>query len=70
MLNKEEIENNKIPKIISKNNREYIFEKEYPNFLMYKDMITGVKECFNRQELNLMQKQKKIYNISPNKVKR
>lgn len=43
-----------IPKIISKNNHEYIFEKEYKNFIMYKDMITGVKECFTRQELGLV----------------
>lgn len=43
-----------IPKIISKNNHEYILEKEYQNFIMYKDMITGVKECFNRQELGLV----------------
>ncbi len=43
-----------IPKIISKNNHEYILEKEYPNFIMYKDMITGFKECFNRQELGLV----------------
>lgn len=33
----------KIPKIISKNNREYILVKEYPSFIMYKDMTTGVK---------------------------
>lgn len=44
----------KIPKIISKNNHEYIFVKEYPNFIMYKDMITGVKQNFNRQELGLV----------------
>ena len=41
-------------KIISKNNHEYIFVKEYPNFIMYKDMITGVKQNFNRQELGLV----------------
>lgn len=44
----------KIPKIISKNNHEYILEKEYPNFIMYKDMITGTRECFKRQELGLI----------------
>ena len=44
-----------IPKIISKNKNEYIFVKEYPNFIMYKDMITGAKECFNRQELGLIE---------------
>lgn len=44
----------KIPKIISKNNHEYILIKEYKNFIMYKDMLTGVRECFNRQELGLV----------------
>lgn len=44
----------KIPKIISKNNHEYIFVKEYENFIMYEDMLTHIKECFNRQELGLV----------------
>lgn len=60
----------KIQKIISKNGNQYIFEKEYKNFILYRNMLTGTRECFNRQDLNLIQKQKKIYNISPNKVKR
>ena len=57
----------KIPKIISKNNHEYIFVKEYKNFIMYEDMITHTKECFNRQELGLVKEQmertKKLYKI-------
>lgn len=44
----------KIPKTIIKNNREYIFEKIYPNFIMYKDKTTGVKTNFTRQELGLI----------------
>ncbi len=44
----------KIPKYINKNNRKYIIEKIYGNYIMYKDMITGVKECFHRQELGLV----------------
>lgn len=48
----------KIPKIIKKNNREYIFEKIYPNFIMYKDKETGVKEDFLRQELGLVKEVK------------
>ena len=44
----------KIPKIISKNNHEYIYVKEYPNYIMYRDMITGIKEDFHRQELGLI----------------
>ena len=43
-----------IPKIISKNGHEYIFVKEYPNFILYKDMITGVKETFQRYDLGLV----------------
>ena len=44
----------KIPKIISKNGHEYIFVKEYPNFILYKDMLTGVKETFQRYDLGLV----------------
>ena len=44
----------RIPKIISKNNHEYIFVKEYPNFVMYEDMITHCKECFKIQDLGLL----------------
>ncbi len=44
----------KIPKIISKNGHEYIFVKEYSNFILYKDMITGVKETFQRYDLGLV----------------
>ena len=47
----------KIPKIISKDNHEYILVKEYKNFIMYEDMITHTKECFNRQELGLVKEQ-------------
>lgn len=47
----------KIPKIISKDNHEYIFVKEYKNFIMYEDMLTGAKECFKRQELGLVKEQ-------------
>nr|DAS24498.1 MAG TPA: hypothetical protein [Caudoviricetes sp.] len=53
----------KIPKIISKNGHEYIFVKEYPNFILYQDMLTGVKETFQRYDLGLV-KQVKI--IRPN----
>ena len=41
----------KIPKIISKNNHEYVFVKEYSNFIMYEDMITHCKECFKYSDL-------------------
>lgn len=36
---------------IIKDRKEYIFEKEYPNFLLYRNVQTGAKECFKREEL-------------------
>ena len=53
----------KTPKIISKNGRKYIFVKEYPNFVLYKDMTTGVKETFKRYDLGLI---KPVKIIRPN----
>lgn len=44
----------KIPKIISKNGHEYIFVKKYPNFILYQDMLTGVKETFQKYDLGLV----------------
>jgi len=44
----------KIPKIISKNNREYILVKEYEKYVRYKDMITDTMICFDKQELGLV----------------
>ena len=44
----------KIPKIISKNGHEYIFVKEYPNFILYQDMVTWVKETFQKYDLGLV----------------
>ena len=41
----------RIPKVIDKDNHQYIFVKEYPNFILYKDMLTGVKECFKISDL-------------------
>lgn len=49
----------KIPKIISKDGHEYIFVKEYPNFVLYEDMITGVKEAFQRYDLGLVKEKVK-----------
>ena len=60
----------KIPKIITSKGKQFILVKEYPNFIMYKDMLTGVKECFNKQELGILKKTGRITNISPEKVKR
>lgn len=47
----------KIPKTISKNRKKYMFVKRYPNFIMYRDMLTGIKECFTYHELGLVKKQ-------------
>lgn len=55
----------KIPKIISRNNREYIFVKAYPNHYLYQDMITGFKECFLLQDLVQIKPTKIIRNIKP-----
>ena len=41
----------KIPKVIEKDEHVYIFVEEYPNFILYKDMNTGVKECFQITDL-------------------
>lgn len=61
----------KIPKIISKNNRKYILVKEYFNFIMYEDLITHCKECFNKQELGLIKEMIKPpkSNLNVEKVK-
>ena len=60
----------RIPKIISNNNKEYILVKVYPNYILYKDMITGVRECFTRQELGLIKAQDKDgINMNPEKVR-
>ena len=48
----------KIPKTIIKDNREYILEKIYPEFIMYKDKKIGTKTCFRRQELGLVKEVK------------
>lgn len=44
----------KIPKIISKDGREYIFVKQYPNYISYKDMITGTRISFQPFDLGLV----------------
>ena len=45
----------KIPKTISKNNREYIFEKQINNnVFLYKEKICGYKECFTKFDLGLV----------------
>lgn len=59
----------RIPKIISKNGHEYILVKEYKNFIMYKDMLIGTMECFNRHDLGLIKKQPKISYASKHNIR-
>ena len=40
-----------IPKIITAHYRQYILVKEYPNYYLYEDMITHVKETFKYYDL-------------------
>lgn len=49
----------KIPKKIRKRNSQYIFVKEYKDFVMYENVEGKYKECFNKQELNLIKEQAK-----------
>ena len=58
-----------IPRKIIKNRKEYTFIKRYRNFILYKETKTGFKECFKIQDLGLIEKQSKIININPSKVK-
>mgnify|MGYP005880035259 CR=1 len=45
----------KIPKIISKNNHEYILLKQINNnMFLYKDMLYGYNECFTKFDLGLV----------------
>ena len=51
----------KIPKVISKNNHEYIFVKQVNDKLyLYKDMLYGYNECFTPFELKGIVKENKI----------
>ena len=61
----------KIPKIINKNNHKYIFKKQYPNYVLYVDLLTGVRECFTFHELGLIKnhsEKRKWRNLSPERV--
>ena len=49
----------KIPKVISKKDHEYIFVKQCnERMYLYKDMITGYKECFTDYDLGLIEEVK------------
>lgn len=50
-----------IPKIITNRNRKYKLLKEYPNFILYQDMETGIREAFKRSDLGLAEEAAIIY---------
>lgn len=41
----------RIPKVISRRGREYIFVKKYSNHLLYQEMIARYRESFLPQDL-------------------
>lgn len=41
----------RIPKVISRNGREYIFVKKYPSHYLYQEMTVGYRESFLPQDL-------------------
>lgn len=58
-----------IPKIFKNNSRKYKLIKEYPNYVLYEETIFKYKECFNKQDLGLIEEKEKPYNTNPQKVK-
>ena len=44
----------KIPLTVTRNKKEYIFVQKYPNFLLYENLKTKVKECFDFHELGIL----------------
>ena len=59
----------KIPNIISKNGHEYILVKAYKNFILYKNMLTGVNECFREYDLGLIEKQPRISYVNKHNIR-
>ena len=59
----------KIPKVISKNNHEYILVKQCnENLFQYKDLMYGYYECFTKFDLDLIEKRKAPRKMSPENV--
>lgn len=58
-----------IPKIFNNNGRSYKFIKEYHNYVLYEEIKFKYKECFNKQDLGLIDEKEKPYNTNPQKVK-
>ena len=50
-----------IPKNIICRNRRYKFIKEYPGFILYQDIETGIREAFKRSDLGMVEETTMIY---------
>ena len=60
----------RIPKVISRNEHEYILEEQINDKLfLYRDMLYGYKECFSKYDLDLIEKQPKIRKVKPKFIK-
>jgi hypothetical protein len=47
-----------IPKILKRENATYKFIKEYDNYVLYENTNINKKECFNKQDLGLIENSK------------
>jgi hypothetical protein len=48
-----------IPKILIYNDKKYQFVKEYSNVILYKNIKTGLRECFTKYQLGLVKEKVK-----------
>jgi hypothetical protein len=44
-----------VPRILKTKTKKYILEKMYPNFALYSDLETGLRECFSFHELGMIE---------------
>lgn len=58
-----------IPNILKNKGRKYKFIKEYPNYVLYEEIKTKYKECFNKHDLGLVEEQERPRNSNPQRVK-
>jgi len=58
-----------IPKIFKDKGKKYKFVKEYSNYVLYEEMKIKYKECFNKQDLGLIEEKEKPHNTNPQRVK-
>ena len=56
----------RIPKVITRKGREYIFVKAYPSHYLYQEVTVGYRESFLKQDLVKVKNNVKISkNIKP-----